>query len=49
MRGWTKGAEDPILIFQWCKQPLLYPSEQTSNNVVGTIGCHRVQTFCEGS
>ena len=22
-----KGDEDPILIFQWCKQPLLYPLE----------------------
>ena len=31
------------------RQPLLYPPEQTSNNFVGTIDCHRVQTFCEGS
>ncbi len=42
-----RGAEGPILILQWCKQPLLYPPEQTSNNIVGSIGCHRVQTFCE--
>ena len=30
-------------------KPLLYPPEQTSNNVVDSIGCHRVQTFCKGS
>jgi len=31
------------------RQPLLYPPEQTSNNVVGSNSCHRVQTCCEGS
>jgi len=30
-------------------KPLLYPPEQTSNNVVGSIGCHRVQTCCKES
>ena len=38
------GAEGPGK-----DKPLLYPPEQTSNNVVGTIGCHRVQTCCKES
>ncbi len=36
------GAEGP-------RQASLVSSWQTSNNFVGLIGCHRVQTFCEGS
>ena len=42
VRGWTKGGRRPP------DKPLLYPPEQTSNNFVVSIGCHRVQTFCEG-
>ena len=30
-------------------KPLLYPPEQTSNNVVGSNGRHRVQICCKGS
>jgi hypothetical protein len=49
MRGWTKGAEGPRQGPKAPDKPLLYPPEQTTNNFVGTIGCHRVQICCKGS